>query len=153
MAIRQTGKVASQRDYTPNNLFSLEINGIITAGFQSITGLTQSVEVIEYRDGDSGNLSLARAGKTKPVRIKAQRGQINDDTLYKWFKEVLNGNTNRQSISIIQYDRTNKETCRYNLFEAWPCEWEGPELNSKSEGHTTESITFVAERLEMVASK
>ena len=153
MAIRQTGKHASQKDYTPNHNFGLEINGILSAGFQQVSGLKQEIEVIEYRDGDSGNVTLTRAGKYKPVRVKLTRGQVNDDTLRKWFNEVLNGMTNRQPVSIIAYGRDAKETKRYNLFEAWPCEWEGPEFNSKSDGHITESVTLVAERLEMVVGK
>lgn len=143
--IRSIGK--HKGDYLPAHNFKLEIDGVISGGFKEITGIGQEVEVITFKDGDDPT-EHKRAGKAKVSNIIIRKGQVNDHTLLDWFKEVVAGKTNRKSVSILYLDREGKEVYRYNLYEAWPCRWKAPELNSQGDNHAVEEIEFVAERIE-----
>lgn len=145
MAIRKP--TAHTGDYLPAHNFKIEIDGVIQGGFKEITGLESEVEVIEYKDGDDPVIRK-RAGKAKYRNIVLKRGVVSDASLLHWFQSVLAGKTDRKSGSIIYLDREGNEVVRYNFFEAWPCRWKAPELNSQSDTHTVEEIEFVVERVE-----
>lgn len=146
MAIRKIG-THNKQDYLPAHNFKLEIDGVISGGFKEITGLESEVEIIEYKDGDDP-LTRKRAGKAKYKNITLKRGVVNDPALLTWYKAVLDGKTDRKSGSVIYLDREGNEVVRYNFFEAWPCRWKAPELNSQSDSHTVEEIEFVVEKVE-----
>lgn len=120
------------------NNFRVEIDGVVQAGFKEISGIEAETEVIEEKETDS--VSLKRPGKTNYSNIVLKRGFINDPALYEWYKKVVKGVTERKSGSIIVLDRAGNEALRYNFFEAWPCRWKAPELNSKSEVEFVEEI-------------
>ncbi len=134
-------------DYLPAHNFKLEIDGVIVGGFKEISGLETEVEIIEYKDGDNPT-TRKRPGKVKYKNIIMKRGQISDDSITKWFKNVIEGKTERKSGSIIVLDREGKEIMRHNFFEAWPCRHKMPDHNSQSDTHIVEEIEFVVERVD-----
>lgn len=146
---RKLGSHGSEVDFALSHNFMVEVDSVITAGFQEVTGLSKEIEVVEYRNGDSGNKVFYRPGKVRVGKVTLRRGQSNDKTLHEWFKKVEMGETDRRSMSIVQKNRVNGELVRYNLFEAWPCSWKAPDLNAKSDAHLIEEITIVAEGLEI----
>ncbi|MDO8649153.1 MAG: phage tail protein [Candidatus Peregrinibacteria bacterium] len=144
--------VSKQKLFLPSN-FRVEIDGVIVGGFKEVSGVESEVEVIEEQDAGLATLHK-RPGKVKYGNIILKRGFVNDpareDALREWYKKVLAGTTDRKSISIIYLDRAGNEVMRYNLFEAWPCRWKAPELNSKGDTTATESIDFCVEKVERI---
>ena len=137
---------AKQKLFLPAN-FRVEIDGVALGDVKEVSGIESEVEVIEYRDGDDPVMHK-RPGRVKYGDITLKRGFVNDpsfDPLREWYKKVLAGTTDRKSGSVIYLDRAGKEVMRYNLFEAWPCRWKAPELDSKG---ATESIDFCLEKIE-----
>lgn len=132
----------------PGNTVVLEIEGKVVGHFKEVTGLESEIEVIEYKDG-SDPITHKRAGavRYKNFIVKSD-GIVYDLTLLDWYKKVLAGQTDRKSGSIIYLDRDGQEVLRYNFFEAWPCRWKAPELNSSSDTYLIEEIEFVVERIE-----
>ena len=145
MAIRKPS--IHKGDYLPAHNFKIEIDGVIAGGFKEILGLESEIEVIEFKDGDDA-ITHKRAGKAKYKNLILKRGFVSDASLLEWYKKVLAGKTERKSGSIIYLDRENNEVLRYNFFEAWPCRWKAPELNSGSDTHLVEEIEFVCEKVE-----
>ena len=133
--------------------FKVEIDGVMTGGFKEISGIESEVEVIEYRDGEDMTIRK-RPGGMKYGDITLKRGFTDNNDLWRWYQEVIKGQTIRKSISIIMNDYNGAVIGRYNFFEAWPCRWEGPELDSgRINGDPdfdmfTEKITFCVERME-----
>lgn len=148
-SLRNIGTHSSEVDYALSHNFMVEVGGVLAAGFQEVSGLSKDIEVVEYRNGDSGNKVFYRPGKVRVGKITLRRGQSDDKTLHEWFRKVEMGQTDRRAVSIIQKDRESGELVRYNLFEAWPCAWKAPDLNAKSDAHLIEEITLVAESLEI----
>src|SRR3989338_3992229 len=133
--------------------FKVEIDGLPMSGVLSIDGIKVETEVIEYRDGEDMTIRK-RPGGMKYGDITLKRGFTDNNDLWRWYQEVIKGQTIRKSISIIMNDYNGAVIGRYNFFEAWPCRWEGPELDSgRINGDPdfdmfTEKITFCVERME-----
>ncbi len=143
MAIRAVGK--HKGDHLPAHKFKLEIDGLIAGGFKEATGLKTEIEVIEYRDGDDP-ITHKRAGKAKYKNITLKRGFVNDASLLEWFEQGVAGAVTRKSGSIIYIGGDGQELRTW--FEAWPCRWKAPELNSHANFHAVEEIEFVVEKVE-----
>jgi len=125
------------------------VGGQIIGQFTEISGLESAVEVEEYRDG-SDPITHKRAGKAKykNIVLKREPGAGDNGALADWYKQVLDGKTDRKSGSIIYLDRAGAEVLRYNFYEGWPCRWKAPELNANSDTHIIEEIEFVVEKVE-----
>lgn len=95
-----------------------------------------------YEQEPGSPSSFKRAGKAKYKNIVLKRGFVNDASLIEWYKKTLAGTTDRKSGSVIYLDREGGEVSRYNFFEAWPCRWKAPELNSSSDTHVAWEITL-----------
>lgn len=139
----------SKGDYLPAHNFKLEIDGIISGGFKEITGLESEIEIVEYRDG-TDPIAHKRPGKAKykNIVLKLDAADPATKVVTDWYNAVARGKDIRKQISIVVFNSDNQEVARYNLFEAWPCRWKAPELNSNSDTFIVEEIEFVVERVE-----
>ena len=46
--------------------------------------------------------------------------------LYDWHRDAVEGNVQRKNGSIVVLDRQGEEKARWNFFDAWPVEVDGP---------------------------
>jgi len=139
----------SKGDYLPAHTFKIEIDGVISGGFKEISGLESEVEVAEYKDG-SDPITRKRPGRTTYSNIIMKLDATDPATreVVAWYNQEAAGKGVRKNMSIIVFNRDDKEVARYNLFEAWPCRWKAPELNSHSDTFIIEEIEFVVEKVE-----
>lgn len=142
---RRVATSGPQRSYTAGH-FLLELDGAVVGGFLDLGGIEPEIEVVEYRNGDDP-ITHKRAGKAKYKNLVLKRGSAGS-TVLDAYKKILAGTTERKSGSIIYLDREGNEVLRYNFFEAWPCRWKAPELNSHSDTHLVEELEFAVERVE-----
>ena len=135
---------SERRDYTTIHNFNVEIDGVVVGGFKEVDGLESKTEVIEYQEGNERVLHK-RPGKTNYSNIILRRGNLHTPELWEWRKKVVAGTTERKSGSVIVLDTNMEEIVRYNFFEAWPCRWKGPTLDSASNDTLTEEIELCVE--------
>ena len=64
---------------------------------------------------------------------------------FEWRKAVTDGNIDRRDISIILLDEQRNEQVRYNLTNAWPAKWTGPELKASANEIAVETIEIIHE--------
>lgn len=130
--------------------FSVEIDGVLVAGFKSVEGLESETEVVEYKDG----ATHSRPGNLKANKVTLTRDWSNTSEFYKWRKTVLDGKTDRKSVSIIFRNDAGQELGRMNFFDCWPSKWTGPNLSTTSGRGTvtTESLDISWETMELKAS-
>ena len=57
---------------------------------------------------------------------------------------------NRKSISIIQQNEKREEVKRWQVFDAWPSKFTGPELDASSSDNAVESVEIQHEGLDLV---
>jgi phage tail-like protein len=130
--------------------FLLEIDGITSAGFTEVGGITMESEVIEYREGNE----LARMRKLPALmkfgNITLKRGYTQNTELWDWRKTTLRGATERKAGAIILLDEAREPKLRWEFQEGWISKYEGPALNATANEAAIESIEIVVENVELV---
>jgi phage tail-like protein len=137
--------------------FVVEIQGILAAGFSECTGLDTETDVIEYREGNEDITVRKIPGLKKHANVTLKRGLSTSTVLFDWRKTVMSGAIDRKSVSIILYDERGVsgqgERIRWNLQNAWPSKWTGPELKGNANEIAIETLELCHEGItEMVAS-
>lgn len=129
--------------------FLLEIDGVATAGFTEVSGLSTETSVIEYREGSDRSPTRKLPGITKYSNITLKRGITKDRSLWQWRKTVMDGATQRKNGSVVLLDESRQEVARWNFHDAWPCKWEGSSLNAKSSEVAIETLELAHEGFEL----
>jgi len=131
-----------------NFRFLVEIDQVVQAGFSDCSGLGVSVEVIQYREG--GDVATVRKlpGKVTYPDIVLKWGVTDSRELYDWHFEVVQGTVERRPVSIILIGDDGEEKVRWNLYDAWPSVWKGPDFSGLGKDVAIESLTLVCERIE-----
>jgi phage tail-like protein len=127
--------------------FLLESGGVLRAGFSEITGLNSESDVIDYRNGDDdiSNRKLAGLKKYGNVTLKSGVAASPDQDLLDWRRAVEDGDIQRLDVSIILLDEQRQEQVRYNLRDAWPSKWVGPDLKAGASEMAIEQLEIVYE--------
>ena len=142
MARRQTDPYASFN-------FRLEINGIVKAGFSEVTGLNAEANVIEYREGVDAISARKLPGLIKFGNVTLKRGVTQDLDMFNFFKNVANGDIQRDDImSVVLLNEKREEAARWNLRNAWPSKWTGPDLKANANEIAIESLELAHEGVE-----
>lgn len=110
----------------------VEIDFVIVAGFAEVSGLTVETEIEEYREGGVNDFVHKLVKGTRHVPIVLKRGLLDNDVLWKWHREVVQGNIVRRSGSIILFNESFDEHRRWSFEDAYPIKWVGPDLNATS---------------------
>ena len=121
--------------------FAVELDGIESAHFRKCCGLEAETEVIEIEEGGGGVHRFK--GRTRFPNLVLEQGICDNDELLKWFRNWLEGKTERKSGSVVLYDLEYNEIQRWNFFRAFPCRWVGPKLDCKMRD------TLAVERIEI----
>lgn len=123
-------------------------------GFSDVSGLTQEIQPIEYRDGlMSGNtISLKRPGLKKVNNISLKRGitQGNND-LFNWFNNNGAPNVERRDVTITLLNDASEPVMVWVALQAFPIKCEGPGLKATGNDIAIESVELVHEGLTLTA--
>ncbi len=130
--------------------FSVELDGITRAGFRECSGLENSQNAGEYREGTDKNLAVRKLpGLVTHSDITLSRGVTSDSKLWEWREKVMTGNVERHDISIILLDDNGNAKITWNLFDCWPRQWTGPSLNATTDDLAVEQLVLACERVEV----
>ena len=131
--------------------FSVELDGITRAGFRECSGLENSQNAGEYREGTDKNQAVRKLpGLTTHGDITLTRGMTADRTLWDWRQKVAQGSTERHDISVSLLDHLGQAKITWNLFECWPRQWTGPSLNATAADElAVEQLVLACERVEV----
>ncbi|MMZ51277.1 T4-like virus tail tube protein gp19 [compost metagenome] len=121
------------------------------AGFNTVTGLKATTEAVPYRDGNDPNLSIGQsAGLVTYDPVVLSRGMSEDTDLFDWFNLNVNtaGNSGQAdhnmkcTVKIELMDRDRVVVKTWELIEAWPVEYELPELNATANEVAIDRLTI-----------
>ncbi len=125
--------------------FMLEVDGIDRAGFRECSGLDSSQDPVEYREGNETLTVRKLPGLVKYANITLKWGITDDAQLWDWRTKAVEGKIERKNISIVLLDDTSEEQVRWNLREAWPTKWTGPDFNATGTDVAIESLEIAHE--------
>ncbi len=123
--------------------FTIEIEGLIAAGFSECSGLQFEVETKEYREGGSNDHVHHFGGRIKHPPLVFKRGLSELDGLWAWCQDAANGRARRRNGTVLLLDTSRVPVMRWDFRQALPVKWTGPDLRAESNGVAFESIELV----------
>jgi phage tail-like protein len=123
--------------------FTVEIDGVIEAGFSECSGLQVETEVEEVREGGVNHYIHKLPKESKHVNLTLKHGITASGTFWNWHKDVVNGKVQRKTVSVLLMDVLGQETWRWSFQHAFPVKWVGPELKADGSTVAFETIELV----------
>jgi phage tail-like protein len=142
------GTTKTQGDFNLSNRFSVEINGVSVAGVHTIEGIETESDVVDYKDGEDGVVHT-RPGNARAGKMVMIKDWSNTLEWYNWRKKVIDGLTDRRSISIIFHNDAGAEAGRMNFYETWPTKHVLPSFKATASGHANEQLHISFETMEV----
>lgn len=134
--------------------FLLEINEVAQVGFSQATIPETSTEVISYRNGDEAPTPRKLSGLHSYGDLTLQNG-VTDSSLelFEWRQMVEQGKVDaaRQTVAVIVLDEEGNPGPRYEFTDAWPSQYDAPDLDGSGTNVAIESLTISHEGMERVA--
>lgn len=135
------------------------VNG--TAAFSEVSGIEASVDVIEFRQGNSHSLAPVKLpGLVHHGNVTLKMGYTNDSTFKTWVQECVSetrGEIPRQNVQIELIDinggapKTKVESSTganiWILTNAWVTKYSAPDLNATANEVAIESVELAYEEL------
>ncbi|WP_336364713.1 phage tail protein [Halalkalicoccus salilacus] len=137
-----------------NARFLLEIDGIVRAGFSQATIPETSNEPIEYREGNESPTVRKLGGLTSYGNLTLQWGTTPDSTeLFEWRKLVEQGNVDeaRRNVAVLLLDEEGQPGARWEFRNAWPQQYDAPDLDASGNEVAIESMEVAHEGMERTA--
>lgn len=135
--------------------FAVELGGVHVAGFGELSGLTVQTEVFEYKEGGLNTSTHRLPGRTSYSNVTLKWGSTDDYTLWDWYYAVATSQqiaALKKAVSIIQFDSEHTEVRRWNLRDAFPVKWVGPNFNTAQSQVGIETLEIAFADFDMVAS-
>ncbi len=130
--------------------FRFELDQTGVAGFREISGLSFTVDPVEYREGTDIPLHTRKlTGLRKFPNLVLRRGFTDNRELWSWYSNVLNGIPDRREGAIVLQDELHADKLRWEFFGGWICKWEGPAMNATTNDVAIEAIEICVERVEL----
>ena len=136
-----------QRDPYVHLRFAVQIDQVDVALFSECSALTIENEVFEYQEGGLNTYVHKLPTRTKYGNVTLKRGVDDSQQLHTWFMQIAASRIKRQNVSIILYDATGKEVRRWDLQNAYPCKWTGPDLKADAGAVAVETVELAHEGL------
>jgi phage tail-like protein len=122
------------------------------AGFQECSGISMTVDVIEYRNGnDKENSPRKLTGLAKVSDVTLKRGIIGSLSLYRWIDQIRNGDQSALRTVTIQLQNEDHTAIvmTWKLLRARIVKHTTGPLNAKGTDVAMEELTLAYERLEL----
>ncbi|MFL7791307.1 MAG: phage tail protein [Anaerolineae bacterium] len=122
----------ARQDPAPSFKFKVELGGIIEAHFTECSGLSAERTVMQYEEGGVNDYVHVLPGRIKYSNIVLKHGVTDSSALWDWYKQGLREGRVKQveNISILLFDSTGKRVKRWNIKDAYPVKWAGPDFNA-----------------------
>jgi phage tail-like protein len=122
------------------------------AGFQECSGISMTVDVIEYRNGnDKENTPRKLTGLARVSDVTLKRGIIGSVSVYKWIDQIRNGDQSALRTVTIQLQNEDRSgvVMTWKLLRARIVKHTSGPLNAKGTDVAMEELTLAYERLEI----
>lgn len=117
------------------------------AGFSEVSGLTLEVETEEYQEGGVNSHTHRLPSRVTQSTVTLRRGLGDSTFLHAWTHPSEYGKFVRLPITILMYDHAGVPTWGWELTDAFPVRWTGPELQADGNSVAMESLELAHERL------
>ena len=135
--------------------YRVEIDGINRASFSEVSGMSASIDAVEYREGDDlRNTPRKLPGLTKFGNITLRWGISDDSDFLEWLNSVAPTN-NAPPTGLVRHDvlitligDSGADGPSWTLINAWPVGYTVPDLNGMGSEVAIQSLELCHEGLE-----
>ena len=138
-----------------NFKFEVEINGFLRAGFSIASGLSETTEDIEYREGGENETPHHIPGQTKFGDVTLSRGASTDSDFIDWRKEIYDvdqvegqqgdNESFRKDVTIYLKDKSGARVKKWKLLRCWPKEFSTEDLDANANSVLIQTIVLANE--------
>jgi phage tail-like protein len=122
-------------------------------GFREASGLDAATDAVDYREGeDKGDFMRKLTGLQKYSNITLKRGITNDQRLWKWRQDIIDGNIqkSRKDGQIFLLDELGQDAAEWTFSQGWPTKWTGPAFNATANEVAIDTLEIAHEGLKRV---
>jgi phage tail-like protein len=122
------------------------------AGFQECSGISTSIDVVEYRNGnEKENNPRKLTGLSRVNDVSLRRGVIGSLGLYQWLDQIRNGDpaAHRTVVIRLMNEDHSAAVMTWKLLRARIIKHTSGPLNARGSDVAMEEITLACERLEL----
>ena len=156
------GAVAAQSDgagggHGPlrNSRFLVEIDGVVTAGFNRVELPEAVIPEVQYREGNdaSSARTLTAGGNNEFGSLLLEKGVDDSLELYEWFKQAQQGKMEeaRRAMAVVLLDQRANHRARWEFESAWPARYDAPDLDAQSHEVAVEKFEILHEGMDRVS--
>lgn len=129
-------------DPAPSYKFVIELGGIIEAHFTECSGLSAERTVVQYEEGGVNDYVHVLPGRIKYSNIVLKHGITVSSALWKWYEKGRRDGRVAQSrnISILLFNKIGVPIKRWNIRDAYPVKWTGPDFNAANSQVAVETL-------------
>lgn len=134
----------------PIPVFSFRVDWQGTnVGFSEVSGLTQEIQIIEYRSGvDPMHATSKMPGIRKVNNITLKRGiSAGDNEFFLWLSTVKLNTIERRDITVSLLNENGDPLMVWKIAQAFPIKVEGPGLKANGNEVAIESIELACESM------
>ncbi len=133
--------------------FTIEIGGIIQAGFTGCSGLSVKWKTKKYKEGGVNNYEHQLPERIKAAKVTLKYGTVVSPEMWQWCTQGMdNGNVDYRNLSIVMYNNGWQESKRWNLERAYPIQWKGPSLKAASKKVSIETLVIAFHGMDLEES-
>ena len=131
-------------DPIPKFRFAIQLQDAVVGWFTECSGVTVEREATPYTEGGVNDYVHQLPGRVSYSQVTLKRG-LADNALWDWFTQGLyDGKVERRNVTIILYNADLSEAKRWDMPEAYPVKWSGPDLNSETQELAIESVEIAS---------
>jgi len=141
-------RVGAPVDPYRNYNFLLQIPDIAEARFTECIGLGMRIHPIRYRESGAGQIVRMLPGPVEYAEVTLRYGLTNSIDLWNWLTASLRV-VQRRHVTVAMLDSDGaRQTIRWNLLNAWPCQWSGAPLDALGREAAIEELHLAFDSLE-----
>lgn len=119
--------------------FVLEIDGIESAGFTRVKGISREVKHESYREGGVNDYEHKLVTQVSYPVVVLERGLALDD-LWNWALAVADGEVTRKTVRIRLHNEADEPAWAWQIEYALPVKWTASDLDAQTSSVVMESL-------------
>lgn len=131
--------------------YKVEIDGLDAGGFSEVSGFDLSIDVMEYREGDSVQTPMKMPGLRKYSNIVLKQGLADSMVLYDWITTGVDGAVERKTITITLLDEEEAPAASWQVINAWPTRYTAPDFDARASEVAIETLEIAHEGMTRVS--
>lgn len=131
--------------------YKVEIDGLDAGGFSEVSGFDLSIDVMEYREGDSVQTPMKMPGLRRYSNIVLKQGLADSMVLYDWITTGVDGAVERKTITITLLDEEESPAASWQVINAWPMRYTAPNFDANASEVAIESLEIAHEGMTRVS--